>query len=866
MVDLFDRKIEREQIKNILENREISSPFFIWIEGISGAGKTQFLKFIIEKTNLFVFELSDGETLYKCDKINMRNEFSYISNIVFTILKNYPSKFQHFLQDYFDDQNRVTFLDAGCLILPQLKIFAPIKKLFETKYDVISQSQNNVTDKLINSQLIDFFSDVIIYYFEKINPEVNHFLFCIDDMQWIDNSSLKTLNSVFNKIQKKNYNFMLSVAITIRNPMSLTSEEQDIYNSIFKVVENCFNKVHTVVINNFNYQITRDLIVSKKRWFLEENIQKIYQLTNGNPMELIQTLRFSDEEIKRLLNASDNQQPFRESSYFTQEMIVSLYKENNHLMLIINILSILDCSISVNNVAKIAEIISDEVYFQKFFITDYNIALKYLLKKEIIKETIDGISISHDSMKNLVVEYLQSTGEYTQYVKIISDYLLNENTIKFSKMKSNIFFALNLLKDVDAYNAFKHFIHIIYDRTIPVTSEIYEIGAECFCMSISRFDIDIINNIVIDNILPSLLNAGKLRLAKKVSEYVFDLRNQFSKEKYIKYLYYYIKVLIEMSILISFDDRVTATVLFEEVNGINIENNDKKIQILLLGMSLYEHLLDFDTINSLYNSANLILESANDISFFTLSNYYRNKGLILSHRLLTNDYKIAYKLSGKMVSGLDRQIMKGTTLNNLGLSYFYNGCLNKAIICFSASLKILKTIGCETARILNNISICNFMLGDIEQSYLNISEALNEELEGNFISTAMQTNYALILYKLGYTEKATKILEEIIEIYYSGINKCSDEVVYSAALLNRAYIHIQEKEYFAAIEKVKESKKQIYRYEHELQQKKRDQLIKYCLSCENVIVENRIELDLSNKSKNIFDKPYSLMPFAFYVI
>lgn len=866
MIDLFDRENERKQIHNILGNKDITSPFFVWIEGVSGAGKTQFLKYIIEKTNIFVFDFSDGEEMYKCDKINMKNEFSYISNVVFKILKNYPYKFQTFLQEYFDDQNSITFLDASCLVLPQLKIFTPIKNLIKTKYDDISQAQNNVTDKLINTQLIDFFSDVIVYYLEKIDSQRKHFLFCIDDMQWIDYSSLKTLNSVFKKIEKGNYRFILSMAITIRNSKSLTTEELDNYNSIFKVVENSFNNIHTVVINNFNLKITRDLIISKRRCFLEENIQKIYQLTNGNPLELIQTLRFSDEEVKRLINCKYDQPSCHiDKSYFTQEMVFSLYKENSNFMLIINILSILDCTIPIKTIAKIAELISDKVYIQKFYITDYYHALNDLLNKEIIKESIDGISISHDSMKTIVVEYIQSTGEYSEIVKIISNYLLSEKTLKFSKLKSNIYFSLKLLKDVDAYNAFKLFLDIISNKGLSLTVEIYEIGAECFCMCISNLEIDIINTVV-DKILPTLLNAGKLRLAKKVSEYIFNLRKKLSKEKQIKYLYCYIKVLIEMSILVSNDNNISATILFNELKRINIDNDDKKIQILLLGMSLYEHLLDFTTIDALYNSADLTLKSANDISYFTLSKFYRNKGLILSHRLLTNDYKLAYKYSKKMSFSLDKKIMNGTTLNNLGLSYFYSGCINKAIICFSASLQILKNIGCETARILNNISICHCILGDIELAYQNISEALAEDLEGNFISSTIQTNYALILYQYGDTEKAISILDNLINIYYSGNNKCSDEIVYSAALLNRAYIHIQNQEYFAAINDVKESKKQVYRYEQELQQKKRDEMIKYCLCCENIIQENSIELDLYDRSKNIFKKPYSLMPFAFYVI
>lgn len=179
MVDLFDRENERKQIHNILENKDITSPFFVWIEGVSGAGKTQFLKYLIEKTNVFVFDFSDGEEMYKCDKINMKNEFSYVSNVVFKILKNYPYKFQKFLQEYFDDQNRITFLDASCLILPQLNIFTPIKNLIKTKYDDISQAQNNVTDKLINTQLIDFFLILLFIILKKLIHKENIFFFVL---------------------------------------------------------------------------------------------------------------------------------------------------------------------------------------------------------------------------------------------------------------------------------------------------------------------------------------------------------------------------------------------------------------------------------------------------------------------------------------------------------------------------------------------------------------------------------------------------------------------------------------------------------------------------------------------------------------
>lgn len=62
--------------------------------------------------------------------------------------------------------------------------------------------------------------------------------------------------------------------------------------------------------------------------FFGREYTKIYQLTNGNPLELIQTLRFSDEEVKRLINCKYDQPSCHiDKSYFTQEMVLVFIKK-----------------------------------------------------------------------------------------------------------------------------------------------------------------------------------------------------------------------------------------------------------------------------------------------------------------------------------------------------------------------------------------------------------------------------------------------------------------------------------------------------------------------------------------------------------
>ena len=59
---------------------------------------------------------------------------------------------------------------------------------------------------------------------------------------------------------------------------------------------------------------------------------------------------------------------------------------------------------------------------------------------------------------------------------------------------------------------------------------------------------------------------------------------------------------------------------------------------------------------------------------------------------------------------------------------------------------------------------------------------------------------------------------------------------------------------------------QKYRYEHSLQKNKRQELINYCLIKEQLIPNADISIDFSGNTNDIYKKPYSLMPFAYYVI
>ena len=215
MVDFFDRDSERKQVFDFLNTTDNRRTFALWIEGISGAGKTEFLKYIISASNIPVFKILDIDEYYKCEKVNMQTEFEYISNIIYTMQKKSPSKMEKYIHNFFSKQEHLSLLDACMIILPQIKYLKSISQLLYSKYQISSESQNIIADKITSLQLIDFFSNLIIYFLDKEYKNKN-VLFCIDDIQWLDLKSMKVLEKIIQKIKINNIDISIAFFCTAR--------------------------------------------------------------------------------------------------------------------------------------------------------------------------------------------------------------------------------------------------------------------------------------------------------------------------------------------------------------------------------------------------------------------------------------------------------------------------------------------------------------------------------------------------------------------------------------------------------------------------------------------------------------------------
>lgn len=869
MNKFFDRDEACKNIQPIIDNIFLENPSAIWIEGILGVGKTRFLEYINEQNpglNFFTFK-SDDTIYYKCEKGSELSSFEYIAALIFEMQKEDPRRFEIFIQGYFDSLEHISFFDACCLIIPQIKYLKAVSNLIETKYKNITTVQGKISDRLVTYQLIDLFSDMILMFLQKVYKTKN-IIFCIDDAQWLDTSSLKVIECLIKKNNKIKHPITISLFLTIDDRDSLEATEEQNYINIYKTISALYKDLEIIYLENFDFDTTSDVIANTSRIFLIEHTSRIYQLTDGNPLELEHTLYFSDSRLRKLLNSKKQKRADNFGDYFSAEYISEIYFKKIIYSVILNILSILNKKMSESFLFKCVMCVYEHIFNSICSYYEFKNAINYLTSYRYVKEDNENnIFLLHDSVGQLILTLISQNGDYVVYSNIISEFLLGSERFEY-KLNSKDFLALKLLCESNPKQCFIHFKEMFFEKSEQLEIEFAMLASVAYCSDLclqkeenTRF--------MATKIIPLLVSNAKLQNAQRLCHTIYRVYLQHLEEfGQIEFLMNYIKVQVDLSNLDI--ESESAIQLFEMLkDNYIVRNYTLKLSIYLLGMSVYEHVLFHDEINTLFCCAKtLVKEHSDRIDHDVLAIYYRNMGLCYPHSELKSKYFKSLLQSLQIKNKYQRHLIFGTSMNNLGLSYFYNGEIEKAAKAFEFSKKHLNLVGYNTARITNNIAACHFLKKDYKEAYNLFSEALSGQYDGVFMNSCIKTNLALSLYYLGKEDDAIELLDEFVQEYATEKQRTKDTLIYSSAMINRAYIHLEKFEYFKGAELYQKSLIHTYRFQNDLQTKKRTTMRDICM---NMAVSNEQNasstyMDLLNDGLDYYKKPYSLVVFAFYVI
>lgn len=866
MKNFINRDTERRIISEAIQKLNSDTNVIMWIEGGSGVGKSYLMKYVLKSVNIPIFRFLNCKNIYKCEKQDLNQEFSFISNIMTTLQVKNPTAYHNCLYNYFDNINRINLYEVIETVLPNFKPLQWSKDLFD-KFNVQSQaSKQFIVDRTLKTSLIVCLSEIIMQLLGQ-NYNNSNILFCIDDIIWMDNASLETIETILSKLRLENrFNYKISFFVTSRNCRELENTEEQ--NNYYKFESNIFDEFYTysynILLTNFKLRATREYLLEKERFELLNYLVSLYNITSGNPQELTQTLKFEDYEIIKMIKTFETDTQQVSEHYFTSELIYTLQQKNDYTIYILGLLSLLEKNTKPYLLLSLCRLCIVNINRSDFDLDIYENAINVLMHKDILTYENNEMTIKHDSIKMLIVDYLIESGDYQEIGNILANFLLSSESIKDEYYTIRVNLALNILKKINPIKGLKKSIDFYnYSSSYDVNN--LRIASECFCICFFQIDIETINETIVPKIVTALVSTSQYDLAYKVCKIIFDKLNQLTSKNKVSFLVNYAKILIDLGYIKSNTENSGAIYILDTLIEIVNESNDL-LQAYLLKMSAHEHILEFSIIREIYTKALDIINNNDDIDDKLISTFYRNKGLIEYHGNIKSDYLKACFYAERVCNMNDKNIMMGTCHNNLGLSYYYSGEIEKALECFEHSYHFLQDANYDLLRVLNNISMCYFMLNDFSASYDFILKAKCIPLKGIFESKSLEVNLALIMYRNNQKAEAERRLDTIIDEYNMG-NIVTDTAAYSAAMVNRAYIYLNDEQYLKAYQLYKKSKCHKFKNTNEMEQQKRDNLCNYCLYKENIIGSiPSHEIDFCGEQYFIHKRPYSAILFAYYII
>ena len=852
-MDFLNRDKQRSLLKQCLDKIQNGIEQCIWVEGSSGTGKTYFVKYMKKQENPPVFCFDDYSWLYKCNSNDINKEFSYIIALVSDFQIKHPDEFNNYLIKYFNKINSTSWVEVLVHLIPNIKFTEWAKDIINYSAGDILNAKNDISSRLYSQGLPKFFAELIIYMLSKVEKR-EKVLFCIDDACWLDDNSIKTINIILNMLLFSDTpNFKISFAIITRRKGELEHGTSN-YEILENVLKDYFGTLEYIYIKNFDIETTKKYVELMNKTVILEKSSSIYRITNGNPQELYQALKIDSED---LLELCENQSNNTINMPISNELIFNYINKNLCVLPILASISLVHTTIPQSWLPILVQSICNRVHIS-FSSSSYDESIVLLEENELITNKKDKIIIGHDSIKEIIRSFLQENGEYPDYIDAIATGL--EICSEPLNVMKEIFY---LYADYNSPKCFNFFVRNHVSGNI-LDADIYKVVIGSLIKDCSLFTPDNLNNVIVPVIIKECTFLSLYDDVYEACRIVYYMMGDLTPKIMFQYLTLFSKVLIDMARLDT-NQQFNAISIINEALQIENLSADAKIEAHLLAMSAYEHILDFDNILENNIKATRIY-SAYAVSDFLKAMYLRNQGLVKSHIELKESYEEAISYAEKIDDIRQKNLMLGTCHNNLGLSYWYSNDLANAKVHFYMAKQYLESIGYDIFRVLNNISMCYLLEGDLPKAYKYLLQAKALNIDCIFEKLCIQSNLAIIEWKLGQKESAKQISLDIYNEYINDNKQTADELIYSSTMVNLGYFSFCEGNYLEAANRYKESQFFKYRYNNEEQFNKRQAMIEICLSKINLLPSKKINMDLDDKGQDIFKCMYAPISFAYYVI
>jgi len=301
---IFGREKEIEFLLNTIKNNEIDEKFkIIFISGEAGVGKT----FLMNELNKLL--KNEHYSVYfggKYEQFNKAEPYYFFINIFNSFISNILTK----TSDEVKKWKEIILNYIGSYAQLLIDIIPNLELIIGEQSDVVTLG--NIEDK-------NRFNYIFTSFIQAISQKENPLIIFVDDLQWIDNTSIKIIELLMESNETKN----LTIICTYRK------KEKNINISFLNLLEDLYKKQELatfVDIENLDKNEVSILIKENLKYYskdIDKFIDLVFEKTQGNPFFVNQFLSslydekllfFSQEEKIwnwnyekiRVINVTDN--------------------------------------------------------------------------------------------------------------------------------------------------------------------------------------------------------------------------------------------------------------------------------------------------------------------------------------------------------------------------------------------------------------------------------------------------------------------------------------------------------------------------------------------------------------------------------
>ena len=372
---LLDREIETDEILEIL-NKPADNNKIIYLTGISGVGKTGFVKKLSQSSLLTHAILSVKISKSSVETIENLQYFNALYKTVTYYAKN----------KMFDS-----------VLSPAQQNMRSIKSLRRVFFSIF-KSKSGLSDMEPLSEPAEDASvvrkkDYLIYVLKK-----NDIIIDIENIQNIDTQSLELIKDIIYESQNRTFIF----------EYTLTNSNYSHFENQYKEFREICSDISCYKIEKMDFLIAKNLAPADINIDIEE-VRMLYEKSNGNLMEIILANEHSNES---------------ESNIDTN--IKKLSKKEKYILFII---FLNDAPIEYDDLAVMVIENDNEI---RLDFEELKSLINILCQKKILIKENDIIKIKHDSIIDALQMYMQSPILYCAYITLKNYYNDNLETKKIS--------------------------------------------------------------------------------------------------------------------------------------------------------------------------------------------------------------------------------------------------------------------------------------------------------------------------------------------------------------------------------------------------------------------------------------------------